>query len=171
LTSSATPNDLPELSRLVNSAYRGDSARQGWTHEADLLDGIRTSEAMLAEMIVQPDTTILLHRNETDAALIASVYLEKKGDLMYLGMLTVAPEAQARGLGKQFLREAEAYARTLGCRVVEMTVISRRTELIAWYERRGYALTGEARPFPVEDTRFGLPRMALEFVVMRKILA
>jgi ribosomal protein S18 acetylase RimI-like enzyme len=166
----ATPPDLPELARFVNSAYRGDTARQGWTHESDLLDGIRTSEAMLADMIAQPDTAILLHREEATGALLASVYLEKKGDLMYLGMLTVLPTAQARGLGKQMLREAEDYARTHGCRTVEMTVITRRTELIAWYERRGYTLTDEIRPFPAEDTRFGLPRVTLEFVVMRKEL-
>jgi ribosomal protein S18 acetylase RimI-like enzyme len=170
LTTPATPHDLPDLAKFVNSAYRGDTARQGWTHESDLLDGIRTSEAMLADMIAQPDTTILLHRDETTGALLSSVYLEKKNDLMYLGMLTVLPTAQARGLGKQMLCEAEAYARTLGCRTVEMTVITRRTELIAWYERRGYTLTNEIRPFSAEDTRFGLPRVALEFVVMRKEL-
>ena len=114
----------------------------------DLFDGIRTSEAMLADMIAQPDTTILLHRDETTGALLASVYLEKKGDLMYLGTSTVLPTAQARGLGKQMLREAEDYTRTLGCRTVEMTVITRRTELIAWYERRGYAIPTKSVPSP-----------------------
>ena len=29
-----------------------------------------------------------------------------------------------------------------------MTVIERRPELIAYYERRGYARTGERRPLP-----------------------
>ncbi len=166
----ATPFDVPELACLVNSAYRGDSARKGWTFESDLFDGIRTSEALLAEMLAKSDTNILLRRNQETQALVGSVYLEKKGDLMYLGMLTVSPEIQAKGLGKQLLAEAETLARTHGCDTIEITVISRRTELIAWYERRGYALTGETRPFPVEDTRFGLPKMALEFVVMRKEL-
>lgn len=168
--SPATTQDLPELSLLVNGAYRGDSARKGWTFESDLFDGIRTNEAMLAEMLAQPTVTILLCRDQTTHALIGSVYLEKKADLMYLGMLTVSPEIQARGLGKQLLREAENYARRHECTTIEMTVISRRTELIAWYERRGYSLTGQTQPFPVEDTRFGLPKMALEFVVMRKAL-
>lgn len=166
----ATPTDLSELTTLINSAYRGDSSRKGWTTEADLLGGIRTSEASLAETIAQPNATILLHRDEATDALIGCVYLERKGDLMYLGMLTVAPEIQARGIGKKLLQEAEAHARSLGCRTAEMTVISRRAELIAWYERRGYALTGETRPFPMGDERFGQPKMALEFVVMRKDL-
>ncbi len=166
----ATNTDLPELTFLINSAYRGDSSRKGWTTEADLLGGIRTSEESLAETIAKPDATILLHRDETTGALIGCVYLEKKADLMYLGMLTVSPEIQARGIGKKLLQDAEDYAHTLGCRAVEMTVISQRAELIAWYERRGYALTGETRPFPMNDPRFGLPKVALEFVVMRKEL-
>lgn len=167
----ATPSDLPELTSLVNSAYRGDSSRKGWTTEADLLGGVRTSEESLAETMAQPGTTILLHRDQATHELIGCVYLEQKADLMYLGMLTVSPEVQARGLGKYLLAGAETYAHNLGCRAVEMTVISQRAELIAWYERRGYALTGESRPFPMEDSRFGLPKTPLEFVVMRKGLA
>ena len=166
----ATTTDLPELTQLVNSAYRGDSSRKGWTTEADLLGGIRTSEASLTETIAQPNAAILLHRDAATDALIGCVYLEQKANLMYLGMLTVSPEIQAQGLGKKLLQEAEAYARTLGCQVMEMTVISQRTELIAWYERRGYAPTGETRPFPMGDERFGLPKTDLEFVVMRKAL-
>lgn len=166
----ATPSDLSELTHLVNSAYRGDSSRKGWTTEADLLGGVRTSEESLAETMAQPGTTILLHRDQATHELIGCVYLEQKADLMYLGMLTVSPEVQARGLGKYLLAGAETYAHNLGCRAVEMTVISQRAELIAWYERRGYVLTGESRPFPMEDSRFGLPKTPLEFVVMRKEL-
>lgn len=161
-------SDLPDLTALINSAYRGDSSRKGWTTEADLLGGIRTSEESLAETLAKSDATILLHHDEATDALIGCVYLEKKGDLMYLGMLTVSPEIQARGLGKKLMQQAEEYARSLGCRTVEMTVISQRAELIAWYERRGYALTGETRPFPMDDPRFGLPKTTLGFVVMRK---
>lgn len=167
----ATPTDLPELTALVNSAYRGESSRKGWTTEADLLGGVRTSQESLAETIARPNAAMLLHRDEGTHELIGCVYLEQKSDLMYLGMLTVSPEIQARGMGKKLLQEAETYARTLGCRAVEMTVISQRAELIAWYERRGYALTGETRPFPMNDPRFGLPKALLEFVVMRKELA
>lgn len=164
----ATPTDLPELTTLVNSAYRGDTSRKGWTTEADLLGGTRTSEEILAETLATPDATILLQRDEITNALIGCVYLEKKAALMYLGMLTVSPEIQARGVGRKILQEAENHARSLGCLAVEMTVISQRAELIAWYERRGYALTGETRPFPMNDPRFGEPKTALVFVVMRK---
>ena len=53
-----------------------------------------------------------------------------------------------------------------------MTVIAQRAELIAWYERRGYARTGEARPFPYGDPRFGEPRRDdLSFLVLEKPLA
>lgn len=164
----ATLADLPDLTTLINSAYRGYSSRKGWTTEADLLGGIRTSEESLAETLAKPDAILLLHRDEATDTLIGCVYLETKGDLMYLGMLTVSPEIQARGIGKKLMQQAEEYARSLGCQAVEMTVISQRAELIAWYERRGYALTGETRPFPMDDPRFGLPKTALAFAVMRK---
>jgi ribosomal protein S18 acetylase RimI-like enzyme len=162
----ATADDLPELNQLVNSAYRGDSSRKGWTTEADLLDGIRTDEAGLQEMMQEPDAAILCCRNEKDE-LLGCVYLKKKNNQLYLGMLTVNPELQGGGIGKQLLMAADERARTLQCSAITMTVISVRAELIAWYERHGYHRTGETAPFPT-DPRFGIPKQALEFIVLEK---
>lgn len=163
---SAGPDDVPALNQLVNSAYRGDSSRQGWTTEADLLGGVRTDEQALHAMIENPNATILLYKIENQ--LVGSVYLEKKGDSLYLGMLTVSPELQAGGIGRALLARADLYAREQGCRTITMTVLSQRHELIAWYERRGYHQTGDTRPFPSDDPRFGLPKVPLSFIVLEK---
>lgn len=165
--SAASINDVAELNVLVNSAYRGDSSRRGWTTEADLLDGIRTDEAGLAVMINKQDAVILLYRpNKT---IDACVYLEKQGVELYLGMLTVSPQLQTGGIGKKIMAVAEQYAQSLACKAVVMTVISARHELINWYQKRGYTITGEKKPFP-NDPRFGIPKQPLEFIVMRKEL-
>ncbi|UFH56824.1 GNAT family N-acetyltransferase [Spirosoma sp. KNUC1025] len=165
--SSATEQDVPDLNVLVNSAYRGESSKKGWTSEADLLGGIRTDEAGLQAMLQNPNVTILKY--EEAGQLVGCVSLEKKGQNLYLGMLTVSPDAQANGIGKRLLAAAEQIAIEKQYRAITMTVITVRHELIAWYERRGYRATGEKQPFP-DDPRFGLPKQPLEFIVMEKVV-
>jgi ribosomal protein S18 acetylase RimI-like enzyme len=162
----ALEKDIPALEVLVNSAYRGDSSKKGWTTEADLLDGIRTNANSLLKLMQDPHAVILKYTGET-GTIQGCVYLKKKADKLYLGMLTVTPELQARGIGKQLLSAAENYAKQAGCSCITMTVISVRHELIAWYERHGYRPTGETEPFP-SDPSFGLPKLALFFIVMEK---
>ena len=167
----ATPDDIPALHRLIESAYRGDSARRGWTHEADLLDGQRTDPQVLAAMLADPAQHLLVHR--AGDALDGCIAVTDKGDgLVYLGLVTVAPEQQGTGLGSRLLAAAEAFAAgQLNATRAEMTVIVQREELIAWYERKGYRRSGERRPFPYDDPRFGLPRRGdLDFVVLEKPL-
>lgn len=164
----ARADDLPALLALVQSAYRGESAKRGWTHEADLLDGQRTDAAALADLLADPTAVLLVA--EADGSIVGCVEVRAKdANTAYLGMLSVEPARQAGGLGKVLIAAAEAAARADGARTMEMTVISRRTELVAYYERRGYALTGEERPFP-QDVRFGVPKAALAFVVLAKPL-
>lgn len=168
---SATAADVPALRRLIESAYRGDSAKAGWTHEADLLGGDRTSEAELAGIIADPEQVMLMAEDAGGALGCVRVMRQADGST-YLGMLTVSPARQAGGLGRRLLAAAEAEAvRRFGSSRMEMTVISTRAELIAWYQRRGYTQTGERRPFPAEPGDFGdLPSRALEFVVLAKAL-
>ncbi len=173
----ASHAELPEIARLVNSAYRGDSARQGWTHETDFLGGQRTDADALAEELGGPNPATILVLRETDAGpILACVLLEQvQGShavrRCYLGMLTVAPAVQARGVGRALLESAEDFARKAGAQIIVMTVIFLRDSLIAWYERRAYARTGETKPFPYGDERIGLPhRDDLHFVVMEKAL-
>ncbi|MGN2243807.1 GNAT family N-acetyltransferase [Frateuria sp. GZRR33] len=167
----ATAADIPAIVGLVESAYRGDSGRRGWTTESDLLDGQRTDAADVADAMARPDSRILLL--ERDGRLLASCHLERKGEAAYFGMFAVDPALQAGGLGKQLLGEAERVARDeWGCRLMEMTVIVQREELIAWYERRGYRRTGDYKPFPYGQERFGIPRRDdLRFEVLTKALA
>ncbi|GAA4327518.1 GNAT family N-acetyltransferase [Flaviaesturariibacter amylovorans] len=163
----ATTTDIPSLLALVNAAYRGEAARAGWTHEADLIEGAqRTDEAELAAKIAHPDAVILKY-TDADAGLQACVYLEKRGSELYLGMLSVDPRQQGSGIGKRLLESAEVHARRVGCTSVVMSVISVRTELIDWYARQGYVPTGDTEPFP-EEERFGKPRQPLHFIWLRK---
>jgi len=167
----ATTADIPALHALIESAYRGDSARRGWTHEADLLDGQRTDAALLREIIVDPDQRILVAVDE--ATVIGCVQIARKElGKSYLGLLSVDPLRQATGLGKQLITAAEhAAAACFDAQFIELTVIKQRSELIDYYRRRGYSLTGEERPFPFGDERFGLPRTSeLAFVVLEKNL-
>jgi ribosomal protein S18 acetylase RimI-like enzyme len=153
----ATPADVGAIVPLVESAYRGDVSRKGWTTEADLLDGQRTDPDGVAELIAKPASCMLLA--ERDGALLACANLERRGDAGYFGMFSVRPDLQGAGIGRATLAEAERIAREdWQCREMQMTVISVRDELIAWYERRGYRRTGIHSPFPYGDARFGLPK-------------
>ncbi|MNU28222.1 Acetyltransferase (GNAT) family protein [compost metagenome] len=170
----ATSSDVAALHRLVESAYRGDSAKAGWTHEADLLGGQRTDEAELLGIIADTGRVILLAEVDANGErlLTGCVQVADQGEgLAYLGLLTVDPARQASGLGRLLIDAAEAEARSrFAATRMEMTVIRQRSELIAWYERRGYAQTGETRPFPLDETTFGLSDRDLTFVVMEKAL-
>ena len=165
----ALSNDVPELVQLINSAYRGESSKKGWTTEADLLDGIRTNEKNLKELLNE-EASVILKCNNEEGKIIGSVYLKKHKEKLYLGMLTVNPELQGFGIGKKLLQAAEEYAKNNNCIAIFMTVISVRDELIAWYERYGYKNTGKKKPFP-EGAEFGIPKQPLEMVFLEKELS
>jgi len=166
----ATTADAPAVVALVNSAYRGESSRAGWTTEADLLDGQRVDLEGLVTLITTPDHVVLL--SEDHDGPVGCVHLQGRTDICRLGMLTIRPTAQRGGLGRKLLRAAERWAvAQWASRSIEMTVIAQREPLIAWYERRGYRRTGERRPFPYGNPRFGVPRRDdLVFDVLRKAL-
>ena len=164
----ATPADVPILNKLVNSAYRGESSRKGWATEADLIDGTRIDEAAMLDLINDKNTTVLKYTE--DGAILGCVELRKENDSLYLGMLTVNPDLQSRGIGKKLMATAEEFARQQRCKKIRMTVVSVRDKLIAWYVRYGYSLTGERKPFKMPDERWGIPKQPLEFVVMEKVL-
>ena len=166
----ANSGDAAALHALIESAYRGDSAKAGWTHEADLLGGQRTDMDELAAILRDPRQHMLVMRDAQ--GLVGSILVTDKGeDRAYFGMLTIDPQRQAGGLGKTLLAAGEEEARGFGARVMECQVIAQRGELIDWYGRLGYARTGQTRPFPMHDPRFGLPkRKDLVFIVMEKPL-
>ena len=164
----ATTDHIAALERLVNSAYRGESSRAGWTTEADLLGGVRITAAGLKALLENPDVTILII--EDSAGNIAGcVELKLEKDALYLGMLTVAPQLQNAGIGKKLLYAAEDWERKQARTKIRMTVITLRDTLIAWYLRHGYQPTGQKLPFP-DDPKFGLPKQQLEFIVLEKQL-
>lgn len=161
----ATDDDVAAVVALVESAYRGESSRAGWTTEADLLDGQRTDAAEVAELVPH----LLLAVEET--GIVGCCTLVARHDHAYFGMFAVTPTLQGGGVGSVLLAAAEDRARALGLAFVEMTVLTQRTELIAFYVRRSYAVTDERRAFPYGEERFGRPRIDdLDFTVLVKQL-
>ncbi|MFH8222064.1 GNAT family N-acetyltransferase [Streptomyces sp. NPDC018057] len=166
----ATDADVETLVALIESAYRGDASRAGWTTEADILHGQRTDPQGVLDVIKSPDSRLLTV--ERDGRVVACCQLEHRGDHAYFGMFAVSPALQGAGLGKLIIAEAERQVRAAwGVTEMHMTVISVREDLIAWYERRGYRRTGRMSPFPYGDERFGVPqRDDLRFELLVKPL-
>ncbi len=165
----ATIADAAELSALINSAYRGETSKKGWTTEADLLEGTRTTPKELATIITTPHHYLL--KFIRDEKIIGSVLLIAKKEVLYLGMLTVSPELQNSGIGKQLLQAAEQLAQQLELSRIQMTVIGIRKELLAWYIRNGYEDTGVREPFPFGEGDKALTSEPLDFIVLEKKLS
>jgi GNAT superfamily N-acetyltransferase len=169
----ASVPDIPAVVALVESAYRGEESLTGWTSEADLIGGQRTDAAMIADLLAEPDAHVLL-AEEGGVLQVCCELREPKpaGGSAYFGMFAVRPSLQKGGYGRTVLAEAERIARAeFGATTLEMTVIRQRAALIAWYRRRGYEPTGELRPFPYGDDRFGQPKVSdLEFATLAKAL-
>jgi GNAT superfamily N-acetyltransferase len=172
-----TEADYAAVVDLANLAYRGtgpDASRgASWNIETGIIEGQRLTESLLREELAsKPEAHLLLYRDDADGPLLGTVWLEPKRDgVWYLGLLTVRPEMQNRQLGRTLLAAAEHFAKECGAGRIRMTVVEVRDTLIAWYLRRGYALTGEKEPFPSGDERFGKPlRDNLHFVVLEKSL-
>ena len=161
--------DVPVLVALINSAYRGEASKKGWTTEADLLEGdIRTNEATVTELMQTPGA-VFLKKVNTLNEIEGCVFLQKKENRLYLGMLSVSPKLQAMGTGKQLMNAAILHAKEQDCHSIFMKVISVRYELIAWYEKQGFHKTGKTELFP-DDNRFGIPKQPLFFEIMEKII-
>lgn len=167
----ATPADIPALHRLIESAYRGEASRAGWTTEADLLDGQRTDPDDLAAILADPAQAMLTAWRGDE--LVGCVLIADRGEgTGYFGMLSVSPTMQGGGLGRRLVEAAHAaMAERYGARRVRISVFPQRDSLIGWYRRLGYASTGETLPFPYGEPRFGIPlRDDLHFIVLARDL-
>jgi len=173
LLNAAVEADYREIIDLVNLAFRGSGASASWNIEAGIIEGQRLNESLLREdLAAKPAAQLLIHRDEASGALLGTVWLDPGKDGVWsLGLLTVRPDLQNKQLGRTLLNAAEEFAKEHGARRMRMTVVNVRKALIAWYERRGYTLSGETRPFPYGDERFGRPlRDDLHFAVLQKDL-
>lgn len=167
----AVPADIPALHALIESAYRGEASRAGWTTEADLLDGQRTDPDDLADILADPKQALLTAWRGGDP--VGCVLIADRGEgTGYFGMLSISPTLQGGGLGRRLVEAAHGnLADRFGARRVRISVFPQRETLIAWYERLGYHQTGDTLPFPYGTPRFGLPkRDDLHFLVMERPL-
>lgn len=162
----ATLADAPKITNLVNTAYRGERSLKGWTTEAPLIDGLRIDIETVTDYLADSNVKLLKYTDDNDD-IVGCVYLENRSPKLYLGMLSVMPELQANGIGRQLLHQAEQYAFENNFSTICMTVISTRAELLDWYVRRGYKKTGEILPFHV-DARFGVPKAPINLLVLEK---
>jgi ribosomal protein S18 acetylase RimI-like enzyme len=144
----ASATDVAAVVQLVNQAYRPATGLGGWTHEAEWVGGLRTNREQVLALLDMPHSQLLLGvRNDK---LVACVHVEQVGTLSYIGMLAVNPLSQTHGVGKQMLAAAEAYACAhFAPHSLLMQVLSSRSELIEFYQRRGYQLSGEHQEYPL----------------------
>jgi GNAT superfamily N-acetyltransferase len=165
--STAASNDIPAIVKLVNSAYRGEFSKKGWTSEADLLVGGERVNAIKLRQMMEKENAVVLKYEKEPGIITGCVYLEILKNHVYLGMLTVSPEYQGAGIGKNLLNASEKWTRDKGIFSIQMTVISVRSELISWYQRQGYIDSGNRKPYTyVPGT--GEPSQHFEFIVMEK---
>ncbi|HMF75148.1 MAG TPA: GNAT family N-acetyltransferase [Bryobacteraceae bacterium] len=172
LLTPAVEADYPAIVDLVNLAFRGAGPSASWNIETGIIEGQRLNESLLREdLAANPGAHLLTHRHAVNRTLLGTVWLYPGKSVWYLGLLTVRPDLQNRQLGRALLAAAEGFAKERGAHCIRMTVVNARDTLIAWYQRRGYTLTGETKPFPYGDERFGRPlRDDLHFVVLEKDL-
>jgi ribosomal protein S18 acetylase RimI-like enzyme len=169
----AVEADYPAIIDLVNAGYRGHGAVESWNVESGIIEGTRLTDSLLRDdLAAKPHAHFLVHRDSESRAIIGTVWLEPvNGGTWYLGLFTVDPALQKQHLGHALLSAAEDFAKARGACSMRMGVLSVRETLIAWYERRGYARTGETEPFPYGDDRFGKPlRDNLVFAILQKQL-
>ena len=170
----AVEADYAPIVQLINLSFRGIGPEASWNSEGDFIEGQRLTESLLREdLAAKPDALLLAYREDPQGELLGTVWLERKNDgVWYLGLLTVRPDLQKRQMGRALLAAAEDFAKQRGAYRIRMSVVNVRKTLIAWYERRGYLLTGETQPFPYDDQRFGRPlRDDLHFVLLEKDIA
>lgn len=165
----ANLDDVQVIVQLLNSAYRGESSKAGWTTEAHLIGGnVRANAQQVTEVITMPNSVMLVYTNAAET-IIGCVNLQIHANGIYLGMFSVQPDLQGAGIGKKLLLAAEEFALANHTNRIYMTVIDVRTELIDWYKRNGYKDTGERKVF-IEDDVTGNHLQPLQFAYLEKFL-
>lgn len=179
----AVASDADAIVALIEAAYRSPATAGEWDSESHLLTGPRTSHEEIARLIADPDSRFLLAEIDNRIAGCCLVQRRAATDCMtadvsdrapagaYFGMFAIDPHIRTSGLGKALIAEAEREVVQLWrSPEMVMTVINVRDRLIEWYQRRGYALTGNRLPFPFTATS-GETTRDFDLVEMRKPLA
>ncbi len=149
----AHADDSPAIAALVNRAYQVESF---------FVDGERTNAAEIAEM---SRTGAFLVLEQARGELAAAVFVDSHGDSAYIGMLSVSPDMQGRGLGKRLVRIAEALGEAMGCSSVGLKIVNLREDLGRWYRSLGYEEVGTS-----EYVRHRPVKQPCHFIEMRRRL-
>ena len=167
----ANPSDIDTIVALVNASYRGESSRAGWTTEADWVEGLRTDPEHTRQLLTGPNSVILLaRRNQQVLGSILLEYLASQ-HAAAIGMFAVQPKQQNQGIGKQLLAYAERFAcQQWAVQRLQLQVIPWRTELIAFYIRRGYCHTEHSEPFPHHPLLWRAKCAGLTLITLEKIV-
>ncbi len=156
----ATIDDVPALARVINRAY---------VVEAHLFHGDRTDEAEVRERLEMPNGCFLVidgaEGGPGAGTLAGAVFVEIRGERGYFGMLSVDPDWQGRGLARELISAAEAYATSARCGFMDIDVVDLRTELPAFYTIFGYVAAGST-PYASETAK-----VPLRLVHMTKALS
>lgn len=186
----AKPDDIRTLKQLLDRCYRQS---EGWTNEADLVGGIRTTTDELASLIADPKHYIFVYPKtdtgerdgQESGELLGCISVDMQDSVLqnsragksraYIGMFAVHPELQSAGIGHVILQAAETFAgrhlhanKQPAC--LSMSILSHRPELLAYYERRGYVLTGVSIPFPNDGNNGEPKRQDLRLLALEKPL-
>lgn len=158
---------IEKISNLVNEAYRG---KIGWTKETDLVQGNRTTASDIKSIILNSNSHLLISLEQNK--IIACICVEQINNEAYIGLFAVAPNKQAKGIGKQVLQLAEQYAiNNFTFEKFVMVVVSQREELISYYERRGYTRVGKIKQYPT-NLNVGIPKvenLTIEYLEKNKL--
>lgn len=192
----AEVSDIDALEQLLNRCYRQAA---GWTNEADLVGGIRTTKDELLAVINDPKHYVFIYPKTTTGErdgketgeLLGCIAVDIKDEVTtnqragnqkaYIGMFAVLPELQGHGVGHQILQAAETFAqRHLQANIqvsvqnparLTMSILSHRPELLAYYQRRGYQLNGNSMPFPIDGNNGEPKRQDLELLELEKLVS
>jgi GNAT superfamily N-acetyltransferase len=129
----AKPDDIDEIVRVINLAYRVEDF---------FVNGNRTNHEEIGAWMKKPGSAILAVDSPAAGALAGCVCVDVHDRAGHFAMLSVDPAHQGKGLGRLLISAVEDHCRRAGCEELQLEVVNLRTELPPFYEAFGFATAG-----------------------------